>query len=65
MESAFLTLVENERKYLDSVLTYTKGNIQETAKLLGLSRPGTYSRIRKHKLSLASYRQQAVNAHGG
>ncbi len=48
-----MTLSELERRHIEQVLRIENGNVQETAKTLGLSRSALYERIKKHGISLS------------
>jgi len=47
-----LTLEELEKKYILSVLKKTNNNKQKTAKLLGLSRPALYRKLKKYNIKV-------------
>jgi DNA-binding NtrC family response regulator len=52
-EKRQMTLSELERRYIEQVLRIENGNVEETAKALGLSRSALYERIKKHGISLS------------
>ncbi|MFP4037598.1 MAG: helix-turn-helix domain-containing protein [Desulfobacteraceae bacterium] len=41
---------QTEKAYLEKVLDLTKGKIEETCRISGLSRTPLYARLRKHGL---------------
>jgi len=52
-EKRQMTLSELERRHIEQVLRIENGNVEETAKKLGLSRSALYERIKKHGISLS------------
>jgi DNA-binding NtrC family response regulator len=52
-EKRQMTLSELERRHIEQVLRIENGNVEETAKTLGLSRSALYERIKKHGISLS------------
>jgi len=52
-EKRQMTLSEMERRHIEEVLRIENGNVEETAKKLGLSRSALYERIKKHGISLS------------
>ncbi len=52
-EKRQMTLSELERRHIEQVLRIENGNVEKTAKTLGLSRSALYDRIKKHGISLS------------
>jgi hypothetical protein len=48
-----MTLSELERRHIEEVLRIENGNVEGTAKTLGLSRSALYDRIKKHGIRLS------------
>jgi DNA-binding NtrC family response regulator len=50
-----------ERLYLETVLTYTSGRIDRTARIAGIHPRGLYSKMKRHNLRKEDYRKKTDN----
>jgi DNA-binding NtrC family response regulator len=55
VQDASLTLVEVERRHIQSILRQEHWRVEEAARKLGLSRSALYEKIKKHQLSLSGF----------
>jgi transcriptional regulator of acetoin/glycerol metabolism len=51
---ASLSLLESERRHIGQVLESRDGDVQEAARVLGLSRSALYQKLKKHQIPTRS-----------
>lgn len=58
-----INLENLEELHITNVLIRVRGNISHASELLGISRPGLYSKMRRYQINAKEFKQKAVS-HG-